>query len=40
MVKGKLREEGYDPDRSSDPLYVMKPAASNISRWTANSPPP
>jgi citronellyl-CoA synthetase len=27
MVKGKLREEGYDPDRSSDPLYVMKPGS-------------
>jgi len=25
MVKGKLREEGYDLDRVSDPLYVMKP---------------
>ena len=25
MVKGKLQEEGYDLDRVSDPLYVMKP---------------
>ncbi|MEQ8859858.1 MAG: long-chain-acyl-CoA synthetase [Pseudomonadales bacterium] len=25
MVKGKLREEAYDLDRVSDPLYVMKP---------------
>lgn len=27
MVKGKLREEGYDPDRVADPLYVMKPGS-------------
>ena len=27
MVKGKLREEGYDPDKVSDPLYVMKPGS-------------
>jgi len=28
MVKGKLREEGYDPARVTDPLYVMKPGSS------------
>ncbi|MFU8815739.1 MAG: AMP-binding protein, partial [Pseudomonadales bacterium] len=28
MVKGALREEGYDPDKVSDPLYVMKPGSS------------
>jgi citronellyl-CoA synthetase len=28
MVKGKLRDEGYDPARISDPLYVMKPGSS------------
>ncbi len=28
MVKGKLREEGYDPARVSDPLFVLKPGAS------------
>jgi citronellyl-CoA synthetase len=27
MVKGKLREEGYDPARVRDPLYVMKPGS-------------
>ncbi len=27
MVKGKLREEGYDPDKVSDPLFVMKPGS-------------
>ncbi len=25
MVKGKLKEEGYDPARITDPLFVMKP---------------
>ena len=25
MVKGQLKEEGYDPARIADPLYVMKP---------------
>jgi len=28
MVKGDLREQGFDPDRISDPLYVMKPGSS------------
>ncbi|NBC23912.1 MAG: long-chain-acyl-CoA synthetase [Gammaproteobacteria bacterium] len=28
MVKGKLREEGYDPDKVSDPLYVMQPGSN------------
>jgi citronellyl-CoA synthetase len=28
MVKGDLREQGYDPDKVSDPLYVMKPGSS------------
>ena len=28
MVKGALREQGYDPDKVSDPLYVMKPGSS------------
>ncbi len=27
MVKGKLRDEAYDVDRVSDPLYVMKPGS-------------
>ncbi|MBX3707553.1 MAG: long-chain-acyl-CoA synthetase [Pseudomonadales bacterium] len=27
MVKGKLREDGYDPARVSDPLFVMKPGS-------------
>jgi len=27
MVKGKLREEGYDPQKVSDPLFVMKPGS-------------
>jgi citronellyl-CoA synthetase len=27
MVKGKLREEAYDLDKVSDPLYVMKPGS-------------
>ncbi|MDZ7669760.1 MAG: long-chain-acyl-CoA synthetase [Gammaproteobacteria bacterium] len=28
LLKNKLREEGYDPDKVSDPLYVMKPGSS------------
>jgi citronellyl-CoA synthetase len=28
MVKGELREQGFDPARISDPLYVMKPGSS------------
>jgi citronellyl-CoA synthetase len=28
MVKGELREQGYDPNKISDPLYVMKPGSS------------
>jgi citronellyl-CoA synthetase len=28
MVKGQLREQGYDPDRIDDPLYVMKPGSA------------
>lgn len=27
MVKGKLREEGYDLEKVKDPLYVMKPGS-------------
>lgn len=27
MVKNKLREEGYDPSKVNDPLYVMKPGS-------------
>jgi citronellyl-CoA synthetase len=27
MVKGKLRDEGYDLDQVSDPLFVMKPGS-------------
>jgi citronellyl-CoA synthetase len=27
MVKGDLREQGYDPEKVSDPLYVMKPGS-------------
>lgn len=27
MVKGKLREEGYDLDQVTDPLYVLKPGS-------------
>jgi len=29
MVKGKLREEGFDPERISDPLFVMPPGESS-----------
>jgi citronellyl-CoA synthetase len=29
MMKGKLREEGYNLDRVSDPLYVMKPGSQH-----------
>lgn len=29
MVKNKLREEGYDPERVADPLYVMKPGSDH-----------
>ena len=25
MVKGELRKEGYDLERVSDPIYVLKP---------------
>jgi citronellyl-CoA synthetase len=28
MVKGQLRDEGYDPARVSDPLFVMKPGST------------
>ncbi len=28
MMKGALRNAAYDPDRVSDPLYVMKPGSS------------
>jgi len=28
LVKGELREQGYDPARVEDPLYVMKPGSS------------
>lgn len=28
LLKNKLRDEGYDPDKVSDPLYVMKPGSS------------
>jgi len=28
MVKGKLRDEGFDPDLVTDPLYVLKPGSS------------
>ena len=28
MVKGALREQGYDPDKVADPLYVMKAGGS------------
>jgi len=28
MVKGALREQGYDPDKVADPLYVMKAGSS------------
>ena len=28
MVKGKLREEGYDAGRLTDPLFVMKPGST------------
>lgn len=34
MVKGKLRDEGYDPDRVSDPLYVMKPGSDRYEPLT------
>jgi len=27
MVKNKLSDEGYDPDKIGDPLYVMKPGS-------------
>jgi citronellyl-CoA synthetase len=27
MVKGKLRDEGYDPSKVTDPLYVLKPGS-------------
>jgi citronellyl-CoA synthetase len=27
MVKGELRQEGYDLDRITDPLYVLKPGS-------------
>jgi citronellyl-CoA synthetase len=29
LVKSKLKEEGYDLDRVSDPLFVMKPGTSS-----------
>lgn len=32
MVKGKLRDEGYDLERVSDPLYVLKPGAHRYER--------
>jgi citronellyl-CoA synthetase len=28
MVKVKLREEGYEPDKVADPLYVLKPGSA------------
>ncbi len=28
MVKGDLRKEGYDPQKVSDPLYVLRPGSS------------
>jgi citronellyl-CoA synthetase len=28
MMKGELRHEGYDPERVSDPLFVMKPGSA------------
>ncbi len=27
MIKNKLQDEGYDPDKVSDPLFVMKPGS-------------
>ncbi|GAB5451706.1 MAG: long-chain-acyl-CoA synthetase [Halioglobus sp.] len=35
MVKGDLRKEGYDLDQVEDPIYVMKPGASEYERLDA-----
>ena len=34
MVKNKLRDEGYNPDKVSDPLYVMKPGSNRYEPLT------
>lgn len=34
MVKNKLREEGYDPSRVSDPLYMIKPGSDRYEPLT------
>lgn len=34
MIKNKLQEEGYDPGKVSDPLYVMKPGSDRYEPLT------
>ncbi|RLQ22657.1 long-chain-acyl-CoA synthetase [Seongchinamella sediminis] len=34
MLKGELREQRYDPDQVSDPLYVMKPGSDRYEPLT------
>jgi len=35
MVKGDLREQGYDLDKVTDPIYVMKPGSHTYERLDA-----
>ncbi len=34
MIKNKLRDEGYDPSKVEDPLYVMKPGSDRYEPLT------
>lgn len=34
MIKNKLQDEGYDPDKVSDPLFVMKPGSDRYEPLT------